>query len=62
MGEIKQLKKIDAIYATWDVENFMVMAWLVNSMGKDISANYMCYPTTKDLWDNMNQMYSDFGN
>ncbi|KAJ0048162.1 hypothetical protein Pint_16234 [Pistacia integerrima] len=40
----------------------MIMAWIVNAMEEDISANYMCYPTVKELWDNVNQMYSDFEN
>ena len=40
----------------------MVMTWLVNSMEEDISSNYMCYPTAKELWDNITQMYSDLGN
>ena len=43
-------------------ENSMVMTWLVNSMEEDISSNYMCYHTAKELWDNINQMYSDLGN
>ncbi|KAL5741940.1 hypothetical protein ACOSP7_028672 [Xanthoceras sorbifolium] len=38
------------------------MTWLVNSMTEDISGNYMCYSTAKELWDNVNQMYSDLGN
>ena len=40
----------------------MVMAWLVNATDYDISSNYMCYPTAKELWDNINQMYFDSGN
>ena len=51
----------DPLYATLDAENSMVMTWLVNSMDEDISANYMCYSTAKELWDNVNQMYSDLG-
>ncbi|KAL5747461.1 hypothetical protein ACOSQ2_024758 [Xanthoceras sorbifolium] len=38
------------------------MTWLVNSMTEDISGNYMFYSTAKELWDNVNQMYSDLGN
>lgn len=38
------------------------MTWLVNSMEEEIGSNYMCYYTAKELWDNINQMYSDFGN
>ena len=31
-------------------------------MEEEISANYMCYSTTKELWDNVSKMYSDLGN
>ncbi|XP_057972299.1 2-succinylbenzoate--CoA ligase, chloroplastic/peroxisomal [Malania oleifera] len=31
-------------------------------MDEDISANYMCYPIAKELWDNVSQMHSDLGN
>ena len=58
----KEPAKTDAAYATWDAENSMIMAWLVNAVEEDFSANYMCYSTAKELWDNINQMYSDFGN
>ncbi|KAL5756172.1 hypothetical protein ACOSQ2_020918 [Xanthoceras sorbifolium] len=61
-GEKKEPKPEDPAYSTWDAENSMVMTWLVNSMTEDISGNYMCYSTTKELWDNVNQMYSDLGN
>lgn len=33
-----------------------------DSMEEDISSNYMCYDTAKELWDNFNQMYSDLEN
>lgn len=58
----KQAPAKDATCATWDAENSLVMTWLVNSMDKDISSNYMCYPTAKELWDGINQMYYDLGN
>ena len=61
-GETKEPAADDATYPTWDAENSMVMTWLVNSMEEDISSNYMCYHTAKELWDNINQMYSDLGN
>ncbi|RVW16202.1 hypothetical protein CK203_074282 [Vitis vinifera] len=66
MGYLTGEKKAPAVddpnYAIWDTENSMVMTWLVNSMEEDISSNYMCYPTTQELWENVNQMYSDLGN
>ena len=60
-GKTTEPEKTDATYATWDAENSMIMAWMVNAMEEDISANYMCYSSAKELWDNINQMYSDFG-
>eukprot|EP00261_Vitis_vinifera_P032129 XP_019073372.1 PREDICTED: uncharacterized protein LOC104877926 [Vitis vinifera] len=66
MGYLTSEKKAPAVddpnYAIWDVENSMVMTWLVNSMEEDISSNYMCSPTAQELWENVNQMYSDLGN
>lgn len=61
-GEKKAPAPEDPAYATWDAENSMVMTWLVNSMEEEISSNYMCYPTAQELWENVNQMYSDLGN
>lgn len=52
-GIKKEPAKDDSIYATWDAESSMVMTWLVNSMDEDISSNYMCYSTAKELWDNI---------
>ncbi|XP_074364949.1 uncharacterized protein LOC141705998 [Apium graveolens] len=61
-GETKKPASTDLTYSTWDAENSMVMTWLVNSMDEDISSNYMCYSTAKDLWDNVTEMYSDLKN
>ena len=61
-GDRKAPAPEDPAYATWDAENSMVMTWLVNSMDEDISSNYLCYSMAKELWDNVNQMYSDLGN
>ncbi|KAG6508688.1 hypothetical protein ZIOFF_034068 [Zingiber officinale] len=61
-GEKKTPSEKDPMHATWDAENFMVMTWLVNSMEEEIDANYMCFPTAYELWENINQMYSDLGN
>ncbi|RVW64704.1 Retrovirus-related Pol polyprotein from transposon RE1 [Vitis vinifera] len=66
MGYLTREKKAPAVddpnYAIWDAENSMVMSWLVNSMEEDISSNYMCYPIAQELWENVNQMYSNLGN
>lgn len=31
-------------------------------MVEDINCNYMCYSTSKELWDNVTQIYSNLGN
>ena len=50
------------MYEIWDAENSMVMMWLVNSMDKEISPNYMCFSIAKELWDKVTAMYFDLGN
>ncbi|KAL5745423.1 hypothetical protein ACOSP7_026569 [Xanthoceras sorbifolium] len=52
----------DAQYAVWDAENSMAMAWLVNSMEEEISANYLGFSTAREMWENLKAMYSDLGN
>ena len=52
----------DKVAPASEVENSMVMTWLMNSMNEEIGSNYMCYSTAKELLDNVNKMYSDFGN
>ncbi|CAN1146522.1 hypothetical protein LINPERHAP1_LOCUS1372 [Linum perenne] len=49
-------------FATWDAENSMVMTWLVNSMNEEIGANYLGYSTAKELWDDVQNLYSVAGN
>ena len=61
-GEVTAPATNDPNYAVWDAENSMIMTWLVNSMDDEIGPNYLCYPTVKDLWDNVSHMYSDLGN
>lgn len=38
------------------------MTWLVNSTQEKIGANCIHYPTPKEFWDSVNEMYSDMGN
>ena len=62
IGEQPQPDITDPQHAVWDAKNSMVMTWLVNSMEEDISSNYICYSTAKELWDSVTEMYSDLGN
>ncbi|XVF58853.1 hypothetical protein PTKIN_Ptkin07bG0099300 [Pterospermum kingtungense] len=62
IDETKAPASTDPTYALWDAENSMVITWLLNSMEEDINSNYMRYSTAQELWENINQMYSDLGN
>ena len=62
IGANKAPKPEDHVYQTWDSENSMVMAWLINSMETAIGQTYLFLPTAKDLWDEVQETYSDLGN
>jgi transposase InsO family protein len=61
-GDRKEPDASDPQHDVWDAENSMVMTWLVNSMEEEISSNYMCYSTAKELWESVKEMYSDLEN
>lgn len=62
IGSTQQPAEESSQYAVLDAENFMIMTWLVNSMEEEISVNYMCYSTAKELQDSVNEMYSNMRN
>ncbi|KZV50721.1 hypothetical protein F511_19633, partial [Dorcoceras hygrometricum] len=52
----------DPTYPTWLADNSIVLAWLINSMEKNISRRYLWFQTAKEVWDVVRRMYSDLGN
>ena len=58
-GSIPQSKPGDSQYASWDIQNSMVMLWLINSMEDIIVEIYVLYPTAKAIWDVVRLAYSD---
>ncbi|RVW31460.1 hypothetical protein CK203_086760 [Vitis vinifera] len=48
----------DPRFEAWDEEDFMIMAWLWNSMTPEISDTCMFLATAKDIWDAIQQTYS----
>ena len=48
--------------ATWNSENSLVIAWLINSMEPAIAKPHMFLPTAKDVWEAVREMYSDLEN
>lgn len=41
----------DPNYQNWDIQNSMVMAWLIHSMDKSIGDSYLFYSMTQEIWD-----------
>ncbi|KAG8497017.1 hypothetical protein CXB51_008247 [Gossypium anomalum] len=55
--EIPRPTTADPTYATWELNNSIVMAWLINSMEGHISRTYLFFKTAKDMWDAELDMY-----
>lgn len=39
----------DLSFITWDAQNSMAIAWIMNSMEEDIKEFYLYYSTTKEM-------------
>lgn len=61
-GSTKKPVESDSFFLTWDAQNSMVMAWLINSMDEKISESFMCYTTAKLMWEAAKRQYSDLEN
>ena len=48
----------DPRFEIWDEEDYMIMAWLWNSMTPEISDTCMFLAKAKDIWDAIQQTYS----
>lgn len=55
-------KEDDAKFATWEVENSMIMSWLLGSMTPDVSNTFMLYPTAAAIWTAAREMFSQKDN
>ena len=46
-------------FPSWDIDNSMVMSWLLHSMEPSLVEIYLLYPTAKAIWDAVHISYSD---
>lgn len=53
------LKEGDSEFDTWDEADSMIMLWLRNSMNSEISETYMFVSMANEIWDVVQQMYSN---
>ena len=58
-GELPAPNPTDLTYKTWLAENFIVLAWLINSMDPKISRRYLWFKTAKEVWDAARRMYRE---
>jgi len=49
---------MDAKFKSWDEEDFVIMAWLWNSMVPEISNTCMFLKSAKEIWGAVEQTYS----
>ena len=58
-GSISQPEPTDPSFPVWDINNSMVMSWILNSMDNSIVEIYLLYPTAKAIWDAVMVAYFD---
>ena len=60
--EIIKPSQDSTAYGVWEAENAIVMAWLVNSMEPKVGRTYLFYKTTSEIWNAVQEIYSDLEN
>ncbi|XP_061371198.1 uncharacterized protein LOC133313812 [Gastrolobium bilobum] len=58
-GRIKKPTENSPDYDDWEINNSLVIAWLTNSMEPQIGQTYLFFDTAKEIWDAVQQNYSD---
>lgn len=61
-GSVTAPPSTSPTFSTWEAENSIVMAWLINSMEPSIGRTYLFYKTAKEIWDAVQEIYSDLEN
>ncbi|KAK6146350.1 hypothetical protein DH2020_020219 [Rehmannia glutinosa] len=59
-GSISKPSSTDPSFQTWDVQNSIMMAWLIHSMDDSIGETYLFHPNAKDIWDAVSLAYFNF--
>ncbi|XP_073265014.1 uncharacterized protein [Populus alba] len=50
-GDFPQPSEADPTFRKWRTENSVLKGWLINSMDQSLVANFICFPTAKQVWD-----------
>ncbi|KAL6311416.1 hypothetical protein AAG906_035499 [Vitis piasezkii] len=58
-GDSPQLPETNPSLRRWRTENAIVKGWLINSMDPSLIANFIRFPTAKQVWDSAATTYFD---
>ena len=58
-GDSPQPPETDPSFWRWRTENAIVKGWLINSMDPSLIANFIRFPTAKQVWDSAATTYFD---
>ena len=58
-GDLPQPSETDPTFRKWRTENSVVKGWLINSMDQSLVANFIRFPTAKQVWDAIATTYFD---
>ncbi|RVW82012.1 hypothetical protein CK203_049067 [Vitis vinifera] len=61
-GTVQEPALTDPSHSSWDTNNALVMAWLINSMEEHIGSLYLVHEMAKAIWDKVRLSYSDIEN
>ena len=58
-GDFPQPVETDPSFRRWRTENAIVKGWLINSMDPSLIANFIRFPTAKQVWDSAATTFYD---
>ncbi|XP_075083056.1 uncharacterized protein LOC107761742 isoform X1 [Nicotiana tabacum] len=56
-GRVSKLQFNSPYYHFWGRCNDMIIAWITNSLSRDIANSVMCFDTAKDVWTDINERF-----
>ncbi|XP_070049523.1 uncharacterized protein [Nicotiana tomentosiformis] len=57
MGRVSRPQPDSLYYHFWERCNDIVIAWITNSLSRDIATSVMCYETAKEIWSDINERF-----
>jgi len=61
-GTIETPSRTDPDFKKWQVNNSLVMSWLVHSMEPELADFFLSMETARDIWETLAETYSRKGN